>query len=214
MIRGLYAITDATLGDQLLSAVSAALAGGARVVQYRDKLATGLSRAQWAIEQSRRHREASALLALCRQHHVPLLINDDIELAANIAADGVHLGQSDSDIATARERLGSEAIIGATCHNRIDFAQKAINDGATYLAFGTVFTSSTKPNAIHCPLATLSAAKAQFRLPLVAIGGITPDNVRQVIHAGADAVAVISSLWQAPDIQQRAHQFSQEFMPK
>ena len=211
MIHGLYAITDAQLGEHLLTSVAAALAGGATLVQYRDKLSPSLTTTELSFEQARRHREASALLALCRQHQVPLLINDDIELAASIAADGVHLGQSDGHIATARARLGSQAIIGITCHNRLDLADKAWKEGASYLAFGAMFTSSTKPQANQCPLSTLSAARAQFPLPLVAIGGITPDNVGTVIRAGADAVAVISNLWQAIDIQQQAYQFSQEF---
>jgi thiamine-phosphate diphosphorylase len=212
VIQGLYAITDSQLGDHLLASVAAALAGGARVVQYRDKIADRLNPADFEREQARRLDEASALLALCRQYQVPLLINDDVELAARISADGVHLGQSDGQVATARAHLGEHAIIGVTCHNRIELALQAVRDGASYVAFGAVFASATKPQAQLCSLATLRAARAQLTLPLVAIGGITPDNVASVIDAGADAVAVIANLWQAPDIRQRAQQFSQEFI--
>lgn len=212
-IQGLYAITDrALLMAGLTDAVAAALRGGARVVQYRDKIDAGLTGDALAQERQRRHAEASALLAVCRHHAVPLLINDDVTLAAAIGADGVHLGQADTRLVEARARLGSEAIIGVTCHDQLGLAQVAARDGASYVAFGAMFVSGTKPLARPCPLATLTAARAALALPLVAIGGITPDNAASVIRAGAHAVAVIASLWQAPDIQARAHQFSQEFM--
>lgn len=200
-IAGLYAITDSSLlQGRLLVAVAEALAGGARVVQYRDKSSDSL----------RRRQEASALLLLCRRHGVPLLINDDVALAHEIGADGVHLGQGDAALTEARSLLGCQAIIGITCHDSLDLAAAAAASGADYLAFGALFSSSSKPAARHCPPAILTEAR-RFRLPLVAIGGITPDNVRDVIAAGADAVAVIASLWQAPDVTARAHQFSQEF---
>lgn len=200
-IAGLYAITDSSLlQGRLLVAVAEALAGGARVVQYRDKSSDSL----------RRRQEASALLLLCRRHGVPLLINDDVALAHEIGADGVHLGQGDAALTEARSLLGRQAIIGITCHDSLDLAAAAAASGADYLAFGALFSSSSKPAARHCPAAILAEAR-RFRLPLVAIGGITPDNVRDVIAAGADAVAVIASLWQAPDVTARAHQFSQEF---
>ena len=200
MIAGLYAITRP--GPALLTEVAAGLAGGVRVLQYRDK----------GQDPTRRLHEARELLALCRQHQVPLLINDDVELAVAVGADGVHLGQGDASLAVARGRLGESAIIGVTCHDRLDLAEAAAQGGANYLAFGAMFASPTKPAAIACPLATLTRARALFSLPLVAIGGITPDNAGQVIQAGADAVAVISALWEAPDIAQRARQFSKECM--
>ena len=212
-IQGLYAITDSgLLQGKLLPAVAAALQGGAQIIQYRDKIAIGLSADANQREQQRRHDEATALLALCRQHHIPLLINDDVALAQAIGADGVHLGQGDGSLFAARARLGANAIIGVTCHDRLDFAKIAARDGASYVAFGAMFASGTKPLAQSCPLSTLTEARAQLPLPLVAIGGITPDNAASVIDAGAQALAVIASLWQAPDIRARAQQFSQEFV--
>lgn len=200
-IAGLYAITDsALLQGRLLAAVTDALTGGARVVQYRDK----------SSDPVRRRQEASALLLLCRRHGVPLLINDDVALACAIGADGVHLGQGDAALAEARSLLGPQAIIGITCHDSLDLAAAAAAGGADYLAFGALFNSSSKPAARHCPPAILTEAR-RFRLPLVAIGGITTDNVSHVIAAGADAVAVIAGLWQAPDVAASARQFSQEF---
>lgn len=208
-IQGLYAITDSRLlAGRLLPAVEAALQGGAQIIQYRDK-AVGIETEQ---ARRRRHDEASALLALCRRYHVPLLINDDVDLAVAMGADGVHLGQSDSSLIAARLRLGDDAIIGVTCHDQISLAETAARDGASYVAFGAMFASGTKPLAQLCPLAVLTRARAQLALPLVAIGGITPDNAASVIHAGAQGLAVIASLWQAPDIRGRAQQFSQEFV--
>lgn len=212
-IQGLYAITDSILlQGRLLASVEAALQGGAQVIQYRDKIAPELLGRALHKEQQRRHDEALALLALCRNHHAPLLINDDVELAAAIGADGVHLGQSDGSLLAARARLGSDAIIGVTCHGQVSLAQIAARDGASYVAFGAMFSSGTKPLAQPCPLSVLTHARAQLALPLVAIGGITPDNAASVIDAGAQAVAVIASLWQAPNIRARAQQFSQEFV--
>ena len=212
-IQGLYVITDsALLQGRLLVAVEAALQGGAQVIQYRDKIAASLFGSALHKEQQRRHHEALALLALCRQHQVPLLINDDVELAAAIGADGVHLGQGDGSMPAARTRLGSDAIIGVTCHDQISLARIAARDGASYVAFGAMFASGTKPRAKPCPLAVLTEARTELTLPLVAIGGITPDNAASVIDAGAQALAVIASLWQAPDIRARAQQFSQEFV--
>lgn len=212
-IRGLYAITDSSLlQGRLLPSVEAALQGGAQVIQYRDKMTADLAADAKLHEQQRRHDEATALLALCRQHRIPLLINDDAELAWAIGADGVHLGQSDGSLVAARARLGANAIIGVTCHDQLHLARIAARDGASYVAFGAMFTSGTKPLAQPCPLAVLTAARTQLALPLVAIGGITPDNAASVIDAGAQAVAVIACLWQAPDIRARAQQFSQEFV--
>lgn len=200
-IAGLYAITDGSLlHGRLLDAVEQALQGGARIVQYRDK----------STDSARRHDEAAALRSLCQAQGVPLLINDDVDLAAAIGADGVHLGQGDTALAEARHRLGADAIIGITCHDQLDLAAAATAGGASYLAFGAMFASSSKPLARPCPLTTLTAAR-RFGLPLVAIGGITPDNAGQVIAAGANALAVIAGLWKAPDIRQRARQFAQEF---
>lgn len=199
--RGLYAITDrALLAGRLLPAVEAALQGGAAVLQYRDK----------SSDAARRRGEAEALLALCRRYRVPLLINDDIELALAVGADGVHLGRGDGALAAARTALGADAIIGATCHDSLAFAAEAVAAGADYLAFGAFHPSTTKPGAQPAPLSVLSAAKGLGR-PVVAIGGITVDNAPPLLAAGADFVAVISDLFAGPDIAERARAYAALF---
>lgn len=200
-LRGLYAITDSTLlAGRLIPAVSAALAGGATVVQYRDK----------SGDATRRALEARALLLACRQYGVPLLINDDVALALAVGANGVHLGRGDGALLAARELLGPTALIGATCHDSLAFAEEAWRNGASYLAFGAMYPSTTKPGAGAATPQTLAAAKS-FGLPIVAIGGITADNAAPVIAAGADCVAVISDLWTATDITARARAISDLF---
>lgn len=200
-LKGLYAITDSNLlAGRLLPAVAAALAGGARIVQYRDK----------SGDAAKQLTEATALLILCRQHQALLLINDDIELALAVGADGVHLGRGDGSLRAARERMGPAAIIGATCHGSLAFAEDAAQAGASYVAFGAIYPSPTKPTAASASLATLSAAH-RFGLPVVAIGGISVDNAAPVIAAGADCVAVISDLWTATDITAQARRFSNLF---
>jgi len=199
---GLYAITDTTLlAGRLLPSVEAALRGGAAVLQYRDKSA----------DNERRQTEARALLALCRQFSCPLLINDDVELAMLIGADGVHLGQTDGSLLAARQRLGPAAIVGATCHDSLEFAAAASAHGADYLAFGAFYASSTKPLAALARPATLSEARQRFQRPVVAIGGITADNAAPLLAAGAAAVAVIADLWNATDIEARARQYHSLF---
>lgn len=200
--RGLYAITDSILlaDSRLLSAVEAALQGGVAVLQYRDK----------STEAPRRRAEAEALLLLCRRYRVPLLINDDVELALAVGADGVHLGRGDAALAAARARLGPAAIIGATCHDSLAFAAEAVAAGADYLAFGAFYPSATKPGAQAAPVTVLSAARALGR-PVVAIGGITVDNAPPLLRAGADFVAVISHVWAAPDITQAAARLTDLF---
>lgn len=199
LLRGLYAITDGPRGD-LLAAAEAALAGGARVLQYRDK----------STDHARRHTEAVALQALCQAHGVPLIINDDIGLAAAAGAAGVHLGEQDADIAVARARLGPDAIIGASCYDSLPRARQLAAAGADYLAFGAFFPSPTKPHARRAPAALLREA-ALLGLPRVAIGGITPDNAALLIEAGADYVASISSLFAAPDVRDAAQRFARLF---
>ena len=190
-VRGLYVITDTTVNhdDALVSMVRQALEGGAAVVQYRDK----------SDAHERRRREAEALLALCRQYRALLVINDDVELAAAIGAPAVHLGRDDDDPARARARLGSHVVIGVSCYGSLERADQLTAAGADYLAFGSVFPSPTKPEAVAVPLATLAIAAERYRQPLVAIGGITPDNAGPVVAAGVDAVAVISGVFAAPD---------------
>lgn len=202
-LTGLYAITP---GDEpslavLIDQVAAAIAGGARLVQYRDKTATP----------TERYERATALLAHCRRAGVPLIVNDDIALAAAIGADGVHLGRDDPDPGEARARLGHTALIGVSCYASLVRAQAAAAAGVDYLAFGRFFPSSTKPEAIQANPALLHQARRQFALPLVAIGGITPENGGALIAAGADLLAVIAGVFTAPDITAAARAYTRLF---
>lgn len=200
--RGLYAITPSGIGDDatLIRRVEAALEGGAAMVQYRDKTATPEAR----------ERRARALQALCRAHRVPLIVNDDTELAARAYATGVHLGRDDADLASARAALGEDAVIGASAYNDIQRARRLRAAGADYLAFGSFFPSPTKPEAVRCDPGRLAEARA-LDCPLVAIGGITVENGAALVAAGADFLAVISGLFEAPDIERRAREFQQLF---
>ena len=197
--RGLYAITDGPRPD-LYSAVESALNGGAAILQYRDK----------SGESERRHAEAASLLAACRRFGVPLIVNDDVDLAAAIGADGVHLGEHDGDIDAARTRLGAAAIIGVSCYDSIDRARQLAAAGADYLAFGAFFPSPTKPLARRAGAGLLRDAKS-LGLPLVAIGGITPDNAQPLIEAGADFVAAISGVFAAADPSAAARRYANLF---
>lgn len=201
-MKGLYAITDATLlpGEKLLSQTEQVLKHGISLLQYRDKLANSDTRKQ----------RASALLTLCRRYDTALIINDDIELASQLGC-GVHLGKDDGEIALARHKLGKQAIIGASCYNNLDTAETALAAGASYIAFGRFFSSTTKPLASPAEPAVLKAAKRKFSAPIVAIGGITPDNGRQLVNAGADMLAVIAGLWQADDINAQCQCYSALF---
>jgi thiamine-phosphate pyrophosphorylase len=202
MISGLYAVTPELTDNELLARqVEAALAGGARIVQYRDKSA----------QPSVRLAQAQSLRALCTRYDAALIINDDVDLADAVRADGVHLGRDDADIPSARSRLGVRALIGASCYNDLARALQAAGEGANYIAFGSVFPSPTKPGAVHAPLALFARARALLGLPLVAIGGITLANARQVIDAGADSIAVLSALFDADDVRAAAAAFSQLF---
>jgi thiamine-phosphate pyrophosphorylase len=201
-LRGLYAVTpDEDDTAELVRKVRLALAGGARLVQYRNKSADpGLRREQ-----------SAALLALCRASLVPLIVNDDLELAESIGADGLHLGLGDAPIAAARARLGPGKVLGASCYDRLGVALAAQDAGADYVAFGSAFASSTKPGAVRAPLPLYREAKARLGCPVVAIGGITSRNARSLIDAGVDSVAVISALFDAPDIERRAREFAAMF---
>lgn len=201
-IAGLYAITpDIADTDTLLLRTRAALSGGARVLQYRNKTASPALRSI----------QAQALQRLCAEFSVPLIINDHLELALAIDAAGLHLGSDDGDIAAARAQLGPHKLLGASCYDRIELAQSAVAAGADHIAFGSFFASSVKPDAQRPPLDLISRAKKQFRLPLVAIGGITPHNAPQLIAAGVDAVAVISAVYTAPDVAAAAREFQNLF---
>ena len=197
--RGLYAITDGPRAD-LLDACSAALEGGAALLQYRDKTA----------DRPRRLAEASALAALCALHGVPLIVNDDIDLAAAVGAAGVHLGEDDADVAAARARLGAHAIVGVSCYDSLDRARSLAAAGADYLAFGAFHPSPTKPDARKATPSLLRAAKA-LGLPLVAIGGSTPANGAALIDAGATYLAVTSAVFGARDPRAAARSFAALF---
>jgi thiamine-phosphate pyrophosphorylase len=199
--RGLYAITDGPRGD-LLAACEAALDGGATLLQYRDK----------TRDAQRRLAEARALAALCARHRVPLIVNDDVELAAAAGAAGVHLGEDDADVAAARARLGANAIIGVSCYDSIERACRLANTGVDYLAFGAFFPSPTKPVARKATPRLLHEANA-LGLPLVAIGGITANNGAALIEAGADYLAVISAVFGAKDVRAAARSFAALFGP-
>ena len=187
--RGLYAITpDDTDCMRLCENVATVLGAGATWLQYRNK----------GADDTLRRRQAIELLAVCRAHRVPLIINDDWRLAADIGADGVHLGEDDGDLALARATLGPDAIIGASCYDSLELARQAAEAGASYVAFGAFFASPTKPNARRATPALLQDAAA-LGLPRVAIGGITPENAGPLVAAGADLVAVISGVFDAPD---------------
>ncbi|MCK9260759.1 MAG: thiamine phosphate synthase [Azoarcus sp.] len=196
---GLYAVTpDEADSARLLTLVEQVLGGRPALMQYRSKLASA----------SVRKMQAQAVLALCRQAGVPLVVNDDLELALAIGADGVHLGRDDGDPAQARLALGANRIIGVTCYNEWARAQAGVVAGADYVAFGAVFVSPTKPEAVHAPFALLARARRELRIPVAAIGGITLDNVAEVIAAGADYPAVISDVFGAPDPAARARDFA------
>jgi len=195
--RGLYAITQTEnkSAGQVINDVSAAIRGGVNVVQYRDK------------NPSDAIKLAGDLVAICRQHNVPLIINDDIDLAVRVEADGVHLGKDDGDINSARERLGDEAIIGISCYNSVERALMAQEKGATYVAFGRFFPSNSKPLASPADVATLKQAKQILTIPIVVIGGIMPDNGSQLLMAGADVLAVIGGIFDSdPEQSARAYQ--------
>lgn len=184
---GLYAIADTGWigAEHIIEAVTGVIDGGAVMVQLRDKHACVTGNAQ----------KLDALLTLCRDRGVPFLINDDVTLAAEIQADGVHVGQEAADPTALRAQLGNRAIIGVSCHNDLDNARSASLQGADYVAFGRFYASQTKPDAPAATLATLRRAQAELNVPSVAIGGVTPDNVAELLAAGADFCAVIAGLF-------------------
>lgn len=188
-LRGLYAITpDEPDTARLLARVAPVLDAGATLLQYRNKAApAALRRAQ-----------LRALLPVCRAHGVPLIVNDDWRLAAESGADGAHLGGDDGDLREARAALGDTALLGASCYDTLERARRAVDAGADYVAFGAFFPSGTKPAACRAHPQLLAEA-ARFRVPRVAIGGITPANARTLVDAGADLIAVIGGLFDAPD---------------
>ena len=201
-IAGLYAITpDLADSADLRRRVQAALRGGAQLIQYRNKTASSALRAE----------QARMLQILCAESGVPLIINDHAALAAEVGAAGLHLGGDDGDIAAARAQLGPDKLLGSSCYDRIEPAQAAIAAGADHIAFGSFFPSTVKPGAVRPPVDLLTRAKARYGVPVVAIGGITLDNAPQLIAAGADAIAVISAVFSAPDVEKAARAFQSLF---
>lgn len=186
--RGLYLITPDDADTPRLLARVAAVLPEAALLQYRNKTA----------DAALRRTQAEALAALCRDHGVPLVINDDAALALEIGAAGVHLGEDDGDVAAARAALGEAAIVGVSCYDEPSRARAGAGAGASYIAFGAFFPSGTKPNARRATPGLLRDS-ADLGLPRVAIGGITPDNARGLVDAGADLLAVIGGVFEAPD---------------
>lgn len=187
-LEGLYAVTPDTVDSVSLLSQVAAVAPHIDILQYRNKSEDAALR----LEQAR------ALADLCRRHGVLFIVNDDVELAAQTGADGVHLGRDDAALSAARRRLGAAAVIGASCYDSLERARRAVEAGASYIAFGAVFPSATKPQAAQAPLSLFAAARA-LGAPMVAIGGIDAGNAGQVLRAGADALAVIGGLFARPD---------------
>jgi thiamine-phosphate pyrophosphorylase len=196
---GLYAITDSSRwpGSSLVTAVARAIEGGARAIQYREK----------------QHRPDVALVKqlrdLCRAHQLPFIINDDLELASLIAADGVHLGRRDASLAEARRQIGHRAIVGISCYDSLETAAEAEKQGADYVAFGCFFHSRTKPMARPAPIEILR--QTTVKIPVVAIGGITSENGRALIEAGAGLLAVISGIFGEADPKKAAIQYAELF---
>jgi thiamine-phosphate pyrophosphorylase len=202
-LAGLYAIADTQYLDntRLLPAVGEAIAGGARIVQYRDKKHVAADRA----------RQAGELASLCRKHGALFIVNDDVALAKEARPDGLHLGLEDAALAQAREQLGLRAIIGVSCYNDLARAIQAQADGADYVAFGSFFPSRTKPQAVQANTDLLREAKKKLHIPVVAIGGITPENGAALIAAGADALAVIEGVFGQADVRAAAERYANLF---
>jgi len=201
-MAGLYAVTpDEPDTVRLARGTQAAIEGGARLLQYRNKTA----------DPSLKLAQVRALLPICRAGGVPLIVNDDLELALATGAEGLHLGGEDGDLGAARARLGADRLLGASCYRDVGRALAAAASGADYVAFGSFYPSTTKPGAVAAPLGLIAEAKRAVRLPVVAIGGITVENAPHLIDAGVDAVAVISALFGAADVRGTARRFSALF---
>lgn len=201
--RGLYAVTDGVprAPEVLAALVEAVITGGAVLVQYRDK----------GGDDGRRRRECGAVLDVCRARRVPLIVNDDIGLARAVGADGVHLGRDDPPLAEARALLGREAVLGASCYADPQRALRAQAEGADYVAFGRFFPSRTKPAATPAAIEMLAAVCPHLSVPVVAIGGLTPENAGPVIAAGADLLAVVDGLFGDPDPRHAAERYARLF---
>lgn len=200
-LRGLYPITPDNTDTGALLAQVAAILPHAAMLQYRNKTASPELRFEQALR----------LQELCQHHGVPLIINDDYRLCERVRADGVHLGRQDGDVRIVRERLGRHAIIGVSCYDDFLRARDAVAQGASYVAFGAIYSSPTKPEAVHCPLDVLTRARNELGVPVAAIGGITVERLPQLIAAGCDLAAVITDLFKAPDPIHRARTYQALF---
>ena len=202
IIKGLYAITpDMADLNTLIQKTQSAIEGGAFMVQYRSKIQDRAVKMQ----------QCAAILRLWREYDVPCIVNDDAEMCRVLKADGVHLGENDDNIAEVRRILGEDAIIGSSCYDQLDRAKQAQKEGASYVAFGAMFPTPTKPNAPRATLELLREAKREIHIPIVAIGGITVNNAHDVIEAGVDAIAVITSLYESNSIKETAETFLKMF---
>lgn len=202
-LKGLYVITDARYKgpNGLAQQVEQAILGGARIVQYRDK----------SDDQQLRKAEALAVHQICQAHQVPLIINDDVELARQINAEGVHVGIHDMSLTEARKTLGNDFIIGVSCYNQAELGKQAAEQGADYIAFGSCYPSPTKPDAVKASADVFTKARKTLDLPIVAIGGIKPENGQPLIEAGADMLAVISDVFAHDDVRSAAEKFKPLF---
>jgi len=205
IIKGLYAITpDMADLNTLIQKTQLAIEGGAFMVQYRSKI----------DDRDAKMRQCAAILRLCREYEIPCIVNDDVDMCRVLEADGVHLGEKDDNIAEVRHILGEDAIIGSSCYNQIERARQAQKEGASYVAFGAIFPTFTKPQAPRATLELLKEAKREIQIPIVAIGGITVNNAHDVTKTGIDAIAVITSLYEAKTIKETAETFSKMFHEK
>lgn len=200
--RGLYAITDHVLcGAGIVANVSAAVKGGAVIVQYRDK----------TRDVERRQREAGLLVQLCREQGALFIINDDVDLALGCGADGVHLGREDAGVDRARGLLGPGRLIGVSCYDSIELARNAVEAGCDYVAFGSAYPSPTKPGATRAATSLYREAVSEMPVPVVAIGGITPENAPPLVEAGCHALAVISGVFGQQDSEGAAARYARLF---
>ena len=207
-LNGIYLITDRQLSlarqMPIENMVQQAIEGGVRLIQYRNKQSS-LSTKKY---------EAAIVAKLCRAHNVTFLVNDDIDIALAVDADGVHIGQDDTSLTKARALLGPDKIIGVSCYNSFDLAKQAQTDGADYVAFGRFYPSRSKPNASPATIDTLQKACQQLDMPICAIGGITPLNAPNLLNNGAHMLAVIHSILASPNIRRAAQEFTDLFHTK
>ena len=202
IIKGLYVITpDMADLNTLIHKTKLAIEGGAFMVQYRSKIR----------DHDVKMHQCAAILRLCREKGVPCIVNDDVDMCRILNADGVHLGEKDDKIEDVRSILGDDAIIGSSCYDQLERAKQAQKEGANYVAFGAMFPTPTKPDAPRATLALLREAKSEIQIPIVAIGGITVNNAHDVIKTGIDAIAVITSLYEAKSIKETAETFLKMF---